>query len=93
MEREMFNVVIVKNKLDAITSSTTQRNYSNAEQSLRNSEEYIYSCRTKDEDNLKKFFEKNGKDGFILLVSYNNEGKIEEDNISKTEIKDIYIVL
>lgn len=87
----MFNVIIVKNKLNAKNSSTTRRNYNVAEESLQRNEERIYSCRTKDEENLKSFFEKNGKDGFILLVSYNNEGKIEDDNITETEIEDIYI--
>lgn len=87
----MFNVIIVKNKLNAKNSSTTRRNYNVAEESLQNNEERIYSCREKDEESLKKFFEKNGKDGFILLVSYNNEGKIEDDNITETEIEDVYI--
>lgn len=87
----MFNVIIVKNKLDAKTSSTTQRNYVEAEESLQRNKEHVYGCRSKDEENLKKFFEINGKDGFILLVSYNKKGEIKENNIAETEIKDIYI--
>ncbi|MCI9617239.1 MAG: dNTP triphosphohydrolase [Eubacterium sp.] len=87
----MFNVIIVKNKLNAKNRGTTQRNHNIAEESLQRNEERIYSCRSKDKENLKSFFERNGKDGFILLVSYNNEGKIKDDNITETEIEDVYI--
>ena len=65
----MFNVIIVKNKLNAKNRGTTQRNHNIAEESLQRNEERIYSCRSKDKENLKSFFERNGKDGFILLVS------------------------
>ena len=87
----MFNVIIVKNKLDAVKQQTTQRNHNAAEESLQSGKEDIYSCRKKDKENLKNFFEKNGKEGLFLLVSYTNEGKIEERNMQETEIKDIYI--
>lgn len=87
----MDNVIIIKNKLDANYSSTTRINIANAEDSLLRGEEKEYGSREADGILLAEYIKSHDHKAYILLVSYNNMGKIDTKNINNTEIENIFI--
>lgn len=84
-------VYIVKNKLDAEYSVTTKGNFNKAEASLNEDKEEIYSTRDIDGAFLYECWEKNQKEGIIMLVSYKKDGRINLKVKEETEINCIHI--
>lgn len=93
----MTNVFIVKNKSDAKFKSTTKVNLKNATESYELKEEKIYSCKESDAKKLFEYGEKSGRKGFILFVTYCEQGKIDtKDELSNavtTVQKDSLVVV
>lgn len=92
----MQNVFIIKNKLDAQYRGTTQDNIQLAERSLENNTSEEYSCRELDQNTLKDYCPKYGKEGYIMLVSYKKSGKIKIEKTDgqlgvATDIESVYI--
>lgn len=87
----MDNVIIIKNKLNANYSGTTRINIANAEESLSKGEQKEYESREADAALLAEYIKSHDHRAYILLVSYNNLGRIDTKNINNTEIENIFI--
>lgn len=81
----MKKIVVIKNKLDSNNSSYNAEILKFAQISFEDKVERKYYTNTNDSKILS---EKNVEDGIVMLVSYNNMGKISFENL---DIKKIYI--
>lgn len=86
-----MNTVIIKNKLDADSPKIPQDNHMYAEKSFQTGCKGYYNTKKKDWETLEKDTELQGKRFYILLVSYNGEGKLDTENVDNTELVDIYV--
>lgn len=86
-----MNTVIIKNKLDADSPKTPQENHKYAQNSFQTGYKGYYNTKKNDWETLEKDTELQGEKFYILLVSYNGEGKLDTENVANTELVDIYV--
>lgn len=87
----MTNVFIVKIKKDVKEPLKTEAILKKAQNSYEKNKEEVYYCKEKDAKKLGDYKRENNREGFILLVEYSRQGKIDTKRINETEIERIYI--
>lgn len=87
----MASVFIVKVKADVQNPLKTESILKKAQNSYEQNEEATYYCKEKDAKKLYEYGNESIREGYILLVEYNDQGKINVNDIEKTEIKTVYI--
>lgn len=91
--KNMKNVIIIKNKLDACNPEIPKRNRKNAEESIRGNSLKEYQCSLPDAEIIKDNPALCNSGDIIMLVNYMGSGEIftKVQEINKTQIESIYI--
>lgn len=87
----MKSVFIVKVKADVQDPLKIENILKRAQNSYEQKVQETYYCKEKDAKRLYEHGNKYTREGYILLVEYSGQGKIDIDDIEKTEIRTVYI--